>query len=82
MMAQQFHRLYESVLRNSSLVDAGVWQREPLLKILDQQARGVADHGTRLWLLCNAELWYRLGVEDRGVERVREEIASAIGEGR
>ena len=82
MMAQQFHRLYESVLRNSSLVDAGVWQREPLLKILDQQARGVADHGTRLWLLCNAELWYRLGVEDRGVERVREEIASAVGEGR
>jgi asparagine synthase (glutamine-hydrolysing) len=80
MMAQQFHRLYETLLRDASLVRAGVLEPEPIERLLREQATRKADHGTRLWLLCNAELWYRLGIEDRGVETVRDEIRAAVGD--
>jgi hypothetical protein len=52
-----------------------------MLRLLEEHRRGDADHAQRLWLLCNAELWYRLGIRDEGIEGLREQIRVALGSG-
>ena len=36
-----------------------------------------ADHGNRLWLLINAEVWYRMMILGQSREDVRLELAPA-----
>jgi asparagine synthase (glutamine-hydrolysing) len=32
------------------------------------------DHGNRLWLLCNSEIWYRMKIEDETKEDIKERL--------
>ena len=52
--------MYERFLPDSKLVEAGVLRRAPIDALLGEHLARRADHGNRLWLLINAELWYRM----------------------
>jgi asparagine synthase (glutamine-hydrolysing) len=43
--------------------DRGLFDRAELKRLLDEHARGQADHGHRLWCLCALELWQRRYVD-------------------
>jgi hypothetical protein len=46
--------------------------------ILKEHLEKKFDHGQRLWLLCNAEIWYRMyieGLKKENMKQVLENVA-------
>jgi asparagine synthase (glutamine-hydrolysing) len=62
VLRDEYRALYERYLRDSELVRAGIFERKPLNALLSAHLAGRADHGNRLWLLINTELWYRMTI--------------------
>ena len=60
MLGSAYRSLFPRVLANSSLVSRGILRGDAIRQLLDEHLAGAADHGNRLWLLVNAELWYRM----------------------
>ncbi len=80
ILKDEYRALYQRYLRSSALVDAGVLARAPIEKLLQEQLSGRADHGNRLWLLINSEVWYRMLILGEAKESFRErpgDLASA-----
>jgi asparagine synthase (glutamine-hydrolysing) len=71
VLQREYRALYERFLPDSKLVQAGVLRREPIEALLQAHLARKADHGNRLWLLINAEVWYRLMI----LGESREELA-------
>jgi asparagine synthase (glutamine-hydrolysing) len=63
LLADEFRYLFEAFLSNSHLVQAGYLEEEPIKELLGQHVQRKVDHGNRLWLLCNSEIWYRMAIE-------------------
>jgi asparagine synthase (glutamine-hydrolysing) len=77
ILRKEYRQLYERLLIDSALVDDGIVRAAGIQTLITAHLAGRADHGNRLWLLINAELWYRLMI--RGVSRdtLRAEIAGS-----
>jgi len=78
ILKQEYRRLYECFLPDSQLVEAGILRRGPIDELLREHSSGRADHGNRLWLLINAELWYRMMISGGSRESLRAEL-DAVG---
>jgi asparagine synthase (glutamine-hydrolysing) len=44
-------------------LERGLFRREALGQLCEEHRRGEAEHGDRLWLLINLELWLRQHVD-------------------
>lgn len=44
----------------SRLVEVGIFRREAIARLVEEHLAHRADHHVRLWMLLNAEIWYRL----------------------
>ncbi|HEX3846154.1 MAG TPA: asparagine synthase (glutamine-hydrolyzing), partial [Steroidobacteraceae bacterium] len=62
ILRDEYRSLYDRYLRDSELVRAGVFERKPLEALLAAHLKGREDHGNRLWLLINTEVWYRMAI--------------------
>jgi asparagine synthase (glutamine-hydrolysing) len=62
ILRDEYRSLYERYLRDSELVRAGIFERKPLDALLASHLAGHEDHGNRLWLLINTEVWYRMTI--------------------
>ncbi|HEX6997840.1 MAG TPA: asparagine synthase (glutamine-hydrolyzing) [Gammaproteobacteria bacterium] len=60
LLADEFRLLHKALLRRSALVEDGYLRRDGLDALLAEHLSGRMDHGQRLWLLCAAEMWYRI----------------------
>jgi asparagine synthase (glutamine-hydrolysing) len=81
ILQQEYRMLYERLLPDSRLVRAGVLRREPIEALVHAHQSGRADHGNRLWLLINAEIWYRMMILGESREQLRVElIRPGLGE--
>ena len=60
ILKNEYRALYATYLENSELVSAGVLDGAPIRKLLKEHLDGHVDHGNRLWLLINSEIWYRM----------------------
>lgn len=78
MMGTQFRRLFEHFLRECRLVGAGFLRKPAIERMLADHLSGTTDHGNRLWLLLNAEIWYRVHIEAESVDGLVDEIAATI----
>jgi asparagine synthase (glutamine-hydrolysing) len=81
LLQREYRALYERFLPDSKLVEAGVLRREPIDALLAEHLARRADHGNRLWLLINAELWYRMLIlgqprEELQLESLTSNLAS------
>jgi len=74
LLAEEFRLLYALFLRDASLVKDGYLNPGAIHELVDAHLAKKADHGNRLWLLLNAEIWYRMNIENQG----REEICSLM----
>jgi len=63
LLADEFELLYENFLRNSRLVEEGYLNGTIIQRLLEDHLEKKADHGQRLWLLCNSEIWYRMYID-------------------
>jgi asparagine synthase (glutamine-hydrolysing) len=77
LLQQEYRLLYNRFLPDSQLVAAGILQRGPIDALLGAHLAGRADHGNRLWLLINAELWYRMMIQGGSRESLRAELGAA-----
>jgi asparagine synthase (glutamine-hydrolysing) len=68
LLADEFSFLFQTFLENSRMVGAHLLQNESIHRLLSEHLAGKVDHGTRLWLLCNAEIWYRMYIEGESRE--------------
>ena len=77
MLAHEFHRLYEAFLSDSQLVADGYLKAAPIRGFLADHLSRRADHGNRLWLLGNAEIWYRMAIKGASVDDIAERFSAA-----
>ncbi|NNE43065.1 MAG: hypothetical protein HKN12_02555, partial [Gemmatimonadetes bacterium] len=66
------------MLEESALVEAGIFRREPLQRLLDEHLAGRADHHVRLWMILNVEVWYRLYVLREAHDSVAGSLAARV----
>jgi asparagine synthase (glutamine-hydrolysing) len=63
LLAEEFRFLYKTFLKDSRLVSKGYLEASTVNGMLKDHLEKKFDHGQRLWLLCNAEIWYRMYIE-------------------
>jgi len=75
LLEQEYRVLQEALLRRSWLARDGILAETGIQELLAEQAERRADHGNRLWLLLNAEAWYRMKIAGQS----RAELAETLG---
>lgn len=78
ILKDEYREMYARYLSDSELVSAGVLAREPIQRLLDEHLSGRVDHGNRLWLLINSEVWYRMMILGQPKESFRDEAAAPL----
>jgi asparagine synthase (glutamine-hydrolysing) len=73
----EYREFYARYLHDSELVRAGILERAPIDVLLQEHAAGSIDHGNRLWLLINSEIWYRMMILGQSRQDFRWERGSA-----
>ena len=68
MLRDEYRLLHALFLRQAHLARDGVLQQPTIDRLLMEHQTGRADHGNRLWLLLNSEVWYRMFLEGESVE--------------
>ena len=71
ILKDEYRELYSRYLRDSELVRAGVLADAPIQRLLEEHLSGRMDHGNRLWLLINSEIWYRMMILGQSKEDFR-----------
>ena len=77
LLQSQYARLYDSCLSSSALVADGVLDGNMITTLVNEHGARRADHGNRLWLLINAELWYRMAIRGESRADLSAEIATS-----
>ncbi len=72
LLSEEFRLLYKTFLNDSHLVHAGHLNLSGINTLLSEHLSRKFDHGNRLWLLCNAEIWYRMYIENESEANIRE----------
>jgi asparagine synthase (glutamine-hydrolysing) len=76
LLQTEYARLYRICLRQSQLVHDRVLDRQAIARLVDEHTSKRADHGNRLWLLINAEIWYRMCILGQSKEDLRRELTA------
>jgi len=76
LLKDQYAQLFRAFLARPELGEAGLVNPGHVGGLLDQHLNRGADHGNRLWLLLNAEIWYRMNF----CGATREDIRSMASE--
>ena len=74
LLRDEYRHLYTTVLPRSQLVADGILRAEPMQAMVTQHLSGAADHGNRLWLLLNAEVWYQMAIKGVSMDDMRTQL--------
>jgi asparagine synthase (glutamine-hydrolysing) len=74
LLKQEYRRLYSTVLPRSQLVEDGILNAAPMNTLVSEHFAGKADHGNRLWLLLNAEVWYRMHIKNASRQQLQIDL--------
>jgi asparagine synthase (glutamine-hydrolysing) len=75
LLQKEYAQLYTSCLRDSRLAHDGILDGGVMARLIDEHLAKRADHGNRLWLLINAEVWYRMKILGQSKEDMRAELS-------
>ena len=67
------------LLATSTLIEEGIFRREPVARLVDEHVAGRADHHVRLWMILNVEIWYRLFVLGESLADLQGLLAERLG---
>ena len=76
LLENEFKALYDALLKDSHLVKSDYLKAEAISNLLEEHLAKKTDHGNRLWLLCNAEVWYRMFIENQSRIDIKELLLS------
>ncbi|HWG75605.1 MAG TPA: asparagine synthase (glutamine-hydrolyzing) [Steroidobacteraceae bacterium] len=71
ILRNEYRLLSDHYLRDSALVRAGILDGGAIDRLLAQHLNGRSDHGNRLWLLINSEIWYRMLILQQPTEELK-----------
>jgi asparagine synthase (glutamine-hydrolysing) len=74
LLRQEFRQLAQQYLEDGTLVRTGLLNASAVAMLTHEHFQGRADHGNRLWLLINAELWHRMKILEQPIEQLRHEL--------
>lgn len=74
LLRDEYANLYAQCLQHSRLAEERILNPTTLRTLLEQHASGRTDHGNRLWLLINAELWYRMMIDGQSRDELRDDL--------
>ena len=74
MLKDEYAQLYRNVLSDLQLAQDGYFEQDSIAALLYQRKRGKADHGNRLWLFINSEVWYRMHIKQHRIADVFDQI--------
>ncbi|HEV8329824.1 MAG TPA: asparagine synthase (glutamine-hydrolyzing) [Steroidobacteraceae bacterium] len=75
LLQKEYAQLYTSCLRDSRLAHDGILDGSVMTRLIDEHLAKRADHGNRLWLLINAEVWYRMKILGQSKADMRAELS-------
>lgn len=78
VLREEYRVLCERYLRDAELVRAGLLDGKAVSHLLAEHFAGRADHGNRLWLLINSEVWYRMLILRQPREDLRVSAQSGL----
>jgi asparagine synthase (glutamine-hydrolysing) len=77
LLAEEYRLLFDAYLGKSSLLVSDGWlNRGPMDVLVAEHLSGARDHGNRLWLLLNSEIWYRMRILGQDRDELRREMRS------
>jgi len=76
LLRDELALLYRVLLGDMRLAHDGLLDQATVDRLVSDHRRGAADHHNRLWLLLNAEAWYRLFI----CRESRADLEAEIGE--
>ncbi|MCG8467120.1 MAG: asparagine synthase (glutamine-hydrolyzing) [Gemmatimonadetes bacterium] len=82
MMRDEFATLYHLFLAESRLARDDLIRQDAIDAHVGAHMGGRADHGQRLWLLLNSEVWYRMLILGESQRDIEAEIAIQSAEAR
>jgi asparagine synthase (glutamine-hydrolysing) len=74
MLKNEYPFLFKKFLENSHMAKNGIFHQPSINSFLGEHLIGNKDHGNRLWLLLNSEVWYRIFIEHTSVQDLSEEL--------
>lgn len=77
-MKEPLAPVLEGFAARSRLVADGIFRGDAIRRLLSEHLADRADHHVRLWMMLNAEIWYRMhdaGWSDTGMEGLMEDVA-------
>jgi asparagine synthase (glutamine-hydrolysing) len=77
MLKEEYRFLFELFLRKAHLARDGLFRQSTIQALLNEHQSGEADHGTRLWLILNSEVWYRIFIEGKRVDELSDRLSRA-----
>jgi asparagine synthase (glutamine-hydrolysing) len=72
-----FWPLVDELVLGARSVARGIFKKAALARLADEHRTGLADHGDRLWLLLNFEIWQRVFIDGEPPEDVGRSAAIA-----
>lgn len=63
LLKHELDTLYGLFLPEMELAKDDILRQSPVNQMLESHREGKADHGNRLWLLVNSEVWYRMCIQ-------------------
>ena len=67
----------KSFLLNSQLVQAGIFRKETVSRLIEEHGNNRVDHHNRLWMLLNLEIWHQLYIEQVDLPKVESRLRQA-----
>ena len=74
LLKDELRVLYHAFLSDSHLARAGFFRSRAILDLVEDHVTGRSDHGQRLWLLVNSEVWFRMFIENQSETEISAEI--------
>ena len=75
LLKGELDRVYDRSLENSELARAGILRQASIDRLLSDHRTQRRDHGTRLWLVANLEIWYRMAILGHSRTDLAEELS-------
>jgi hypothetical protein len=75
IMEDEVRSLAPTLLLGSELVRDGYLEGTAVRRLVEEHLAHQRDHGSRIWLLLSAEVWYRRYVRGRSTPDLEAEIA-------
>jgi asparagine synthase (glutamine-hydrolysing) len=78
MLRDEYRLLFGLFLQDSQLAQDGLFLQSAIDRLLLEHQTGKVDHGNRLWLLLNSEVWYRMFIHHESADQINAQIHEAM----